>query len=189
MVRQLAGAAAVIVLAAGALVLSRGWSWPVSMAAAGDEAALPAAAPEFPEKAVWAQGDPLKLADLKGRVVVVHFWTNGCINCARNYPVYKSWQEKYDARKVALIGVHTPEFDHEAPAERVRAAARTNGLKFPIVLDNDKAIWNAWDNHYWPAIYLVDKRGRVRYRWEGELHLDTAEGKAFAKHIDELAAE
>lgn len=189
MLRKVIGVAAALTVAVGILYLVRPRTEPASAAAAPDEPALPAVAPEFPEKADWVQGDPVKVANLKGRVVILHFWTNGCINCAHNYPVYKSWQETYDSRKVSIIGVHTPEFDREAPAERVRDVARTNGLKFSIVLDNNNSIWNAWNNHYWPAIYLIDKRGRVRYRWEGELHLDTAEGKAFAKHIDELAAE
>jgi peroxiredoxin len=186
----LAVTALAAVLAGGAWALARGRSGPATGEAADDGTAVrPFAAPEFPAKAVWVQGGPLAPADLRGKVAVVHFWTNGCVNCAHNYPVYKAWQEHYDARKVTIVGVHTPEFDREAPAERVRAVARANGLKFPIVLDNDKAVWNAWGNHYWPAIYLVDKRGRARYRWEGELHLDTNAGKAFARHIDELLAE
>jgi thiol-disulfide isomerase/thioredoxin len=159
-------------------------------AAANDDSVSSAtSAPEFPVNATWAQGDPLSLAKLKGRVTVVQFWTHGCVNCIHNYPVYRSWQEKYDGKALTIIGVHTPEFEQERSVDRVRAAAKKNGLKFPIVLDNDKAIWNAWNNHYWPAIYLVDKAGKVRYRWDGELHRDTAEGKAFARHIDELLAE
>ena len=122
-------------------------------------------------------------------VVVVHFWTNGCINCIHNYPAYRSWQKQYADKDVTLIGVHTPEFAWEAPAERVRAKARENGLTFPIVLDPKNAIWSAWGTRYWPTVFLVDKRGGIRHHWEGELHLDTAEGKRFAAHIDELLAE
>ncbi len=158
--------------------------WPVH----GAEA-RPKLAPEFPDKAEWVQGGPLKLADLRGRVVVVHFWTNGCINCIHNYPVYRAWQKKYPAKEVTIIGIHTPEFPWEAAADRVRTRARDNQLKFPIVLDRDSTIWNRWGNRYWPAIYLLDKKGRVRHAWEGELHLSTDEGKAFATHIDELLAE
>ena len=146
-------------------------------------------APEFAGITSWLNTTPLKLADLRGRVVVVHFWTNGCINCTRNYATYKTWQEKYDGRKLTIVGVHTPEFDREAPAERVRARAKANGLKFPIVLDDKARIWKAWGNRYWPTVYLIDRKGRVRYRWEGELHLDTATGRRFAQHIDELLAE
>jgi thiol-disulfide isomerase/thioredoxin len=146
-------------------------------------------APELPAGLPWLQGGPLRFRDLRGRVVVVHFWTNGCINCIRNYPVYRSWQEQYDAKKLTIVGIHTPEFAAEGATERVKKAARDNALRFPIVLDPDAKAWKAWDNHYWPAIYLVDKKGHVRARWEGELHLDTAEGKRFAARIDELLKE
>jgi thiol-disulfide isomerase/thioredoxin len=157
----------------------------------GDDETAAAArpGPELPEGAEWVQGGPLKLADLRGRVVVLHFWTNGCINCIHNYPVYRSWQEKYAGKDLTILGVHTPEFAWEAPAARVRSKARDNGLKFPIVLDPDNKIWRAWGNRYWPSIYLIDKSGQVRYRWEGELHLDTAAGKRFARRVDELLAE
>ena len=146
-------------------------------------------APEFFPGSEWVNGGPLKLADLRGRVVILHFWTNGCINCIHNYPAYRSWQAKYDAKKVTIIGVHTPEFDWEAAAKRVKAKAEENGLKFPIVLDPEGKAWRAWGNRYWPTVYLVDRKGQVRYGWEGELHLDTAEGKHFAAHLDELLAE
>jgi thiol-disulfide isomerase/thioredoxin len=126
---------------------------------------------------------------LQGQVVVVHFWTFGCINCIHNYPVYKAWQEKYAGKGVTIIGVHTPEFANEADSDRVRAKANANGLEFPIAIDNDSRIWKSWDNHYWPSIYLIDKKGRVRHHWDGELHLDTVEGKQFASRIDELLAE
>jgi thiol-disulfide isomerase/thioredoxin len=145
--------------------------------------------PEFPPGLLWVQTEPLKLADLRGRVVVVHFWTFGCINCIRNYPVYKAWQEKYAGKGVTIIGVHTPEFAHEADVARIRAKARENGLKFPIVVDNDSRVWKSWGNHFWPSIYLVDKKGHVRYRWEGELHLQDKDGRQFASRIDELLAE
>jgi thiol-disulfide isomerase/thioredoxin len=146
-------------------------------------------APEFPAGLEWLQGGPLKLADLRGRVAVVHFWTNGCANCIHNYPVYRAWQDKYDSKKVAIIGVHTPEFAREAVPARIRSKARENGLKFSIVLDPDSKVWREWNNRYWPSIYLVDKKGHIRYRWEGELHLDTVDGKRFAARIDELVDE
>jgi peroxiredoxin len=159
-------------------------------AAADDGTAVTATpAPEFPKEVEWAQGGPLTLADLKGRVVVLHFWTNGCINCIHNYPAYRAWQEKYAGKDVAIVGVHTPEFAREAPAQRVRAKAKANGLKFPIVLDDKARVWKAWGNRYWPTVYLIDRQGRVRHRWEGELHLDTAAGQRFAARIDELLAE
>jgi thiol-disulfide isomerase/thioredoxin len=148
-----------------------------------------APAPEFSAGLEWLQGGPLKLADLQGRVVVVHFWTNGCLNCIHNYPVYRAWQEKYDAKKVSIIGVHTPEFAREAAPDLIKKKAAANSLKFPIVLDPESKVWKAWGTQYWPSIYLVDKKGGVRYRWEGELHLDTPDGKQFAARIDELLDE
>ena len=148
-----------------------------------------ASAPEFPPGTQWLQSKPLTLASLRGQVIVVHFWTFGCINCVHNYPVYKAWQKEYGGKGVTIIGVHTPEFSNEANVDTVRAEARANGLKFPIAIDNDSRIWKNWDNHAWPSIYLVDKKGRVRYRWEGELHLNTVEGRQFASRIDELLSE
>ena len=85
--------------------------------------------------------------------------------------------------------MHTPEFEYEADPAGVRETLEKHGLTYAVVIDNDKQVWKAWQNEYWPCIYVVDKRGRVRYRWDGELHLDTAEGRQFALHIDELLAE
>jgi peroxiredoxin len=146
-------------------------------------------APAFPRGTRWVQSKPLQFEDLKGKVVVLHFWTYGCINCQRNYPVYKGWLKKYADKKMALIGVHTPEFPAERNIERVKARAKTNGLTFPIAIDNDGRIWRAWGTRYWPTVFLIDKKGFVRYYWQGELHLDKAEDKRFAARIDELLAE
>jgi thiol-disulfide isomerase/thioredoxin len=156
---------------------------------AGPSTPMPTAAPEFPQGTQWLQSKPLTLASLDGQVVVVHFWTFGCINCVHNYPVYKAWQQKYAGKGVTIIGVHTPEFSHEADINSVRAEARANGLDFPIAIDNNSRIWKAWDNSSWPSIYLIDKKGRVRYHWDGELHLKSVEGQQFAARIDELLSE
>ena len=196
MPRKVLALTLVVVLGGSAFV----WAWWARPAAPGVEssataaeadgtAVTPTPAPEFPKEIEWAQGGPLTLADLKGRVVVLHFWTNGCINCIRNYPAYRAWQGQYPGKDVTIVGVHTPEFDREAPAERVRAKAKANGLQFPVVLDDKARVWKAWGNRYWPTVYLVDQKGRVRYHWEGELHLDTAAGKRFAGNIDDLLAE
>jgi thiol-disulfide isomerase/thioredoxin len=151
--------------------------------------AEPRAVPEFPKDAQWLQTKPLSLSALRGQVVVVHFWTRGCSNCQANYPVYKRWQEQYADKPVKIIGVHTPEFDSEADTPGVQRTLEKQGLKYPVVIDNDRQIWKSWQNEYWPCIYLVDKKGRVRYHWDGELHLNSADDRRFAAHIDELLGE
>jgi peroxiredoxin len=155
----------------------------------GYSAAEPQIAPEFPKEAKWLQSEPLAMSSLRGQVVVVHFWTRACSNCQANYPVYKRWQEQYAGKPLKIIGVHTPEFDYEADPAGVQQTLEKQGLKYAVVIDNHKRIWKSWQNEYWPCIYLVDKRGRVRYHWDGELHLDNVQDRRFAAHIDELLAE
>ena len=151
-----------------------------------DQPAVPA--PEFRGVKEWINSKPIKLADQKGKVVVVHFWTNGCINCIHNYPHYRSWQEKYkDDKNLLIIGVHTPEFDAEKDVKQIKDRMAKNKLSFAVAVDNDQAVWKAWSNRYWPCVYLVDKTGNVRQRWEGELG---EEGyKKMTRQIDELLAE
>jgi thiol-disulfide isomerase/thioredoxin len=137
---------------------------------ATDGARNPMPAPEFTAVTAWLNSKPLKLADQKGKVVVVHFWTNGCINCIHNYPHYRAWQEKYkDEKSLLIVGIHTPEFDAEKNVDRIKDRLATNQLKFAVAVDNDAANWKAWGNRYWPCIYLVDKAGKIRHRWDGEL--------------------
>jgi peroxiredoxin len=156
-------------------------------APAGEPDAARPKAPEFPAGAEWLNSKPLKLTDLKGQVVVVHFWTFGCINCIHNYPAYKAWHERFAGEGVTIVGVHTPEFEAEKDVGRVRKKVADHKLKFPVVIDNDGAIWKAWGNRLWPSIYLVDKRGVVRSRYEGEL---STEGKAAVRRkIEALLAE
>jgi thiol-disulfide isomerase/thioredoxin len=120
--------------------------------------------------------------------VVVHFWTNGCINCIHNYPHYRAWQDKYKGEKNFLIvGVHTPEFDAEKDVDRIKERMAKNKLTFAVAVDNEGANWKAWGNQYWPCICLVDKAGTVRYRWEGELGDDGY--KQVTAQIDELLAQ
>jgi peroxiredoxin len=147
-------------------------------------------APEFAKDTEWLQSKPLTMASLRGQVVVVHFWTFGCINCIHNYPAYKAWQEKYAGKGVTIVGIHTPEFEREADVKKIRAKAEENGLKFPIVVDKDSQNWKNWKNQYWPSVYLIDKKGKVRYRWEGELDSEKTKGEALMRErIEELLAE
>jgi thiol-disulfide isomerase/thioredoxin len=155
---------------------------------AADGAPTPTPAPEFTGVTEWINSKPLRLADQKGKVVVVHFWTNGCINCIHNYPHYRAWQDKYkDEKHVLIIGVHTPEFDVEKDVNRIKERMAKNKLTFAVAVDNDRANWKAWGNEYWPCIYLVDKSGAIRHRWEGELGDDGY--KTVTARIDALLAE
>jgi peroxiredoxin len=152
------------------------------------DASTHAPAPELTGVTEWVNSKPLKLADQKGKVVVVHFWTNGCINCIHNYPHFRAWQEKFrDNENFRIIGIHTPEFDSEKDVDRIKDRLAKNNLTFPVAVDNNRANWEAWGNQYWPALYLVDKAGNIRHRWEGELG---DEGyKKLTEQIDELLAE
>jgi len=159
---------------------------------AAGQVRLKGQAPELEERPgeEWINSEPLKLSDLRGKVVVLHFWTHGCINCVHNQPHYKAWHEKFAKKGVTLIGVHTPETEGERQIENVRKSVEEKGLKYPIVIDNDGAIWKAWDNRWWPCTYLIDKKGTVRYRWDGELNWKGAKGEAaMRKKIQELLAE
>ena len=111
----------------------------------GERSQVPA--PEFTGVTVWLNSKPLKLADQKGKVVVVHFWTNGCINCVHNYPYYRAWTEKYkDNKDLVIVGIHSPEFDAEKDVARIKDRAAENHLTFPIAVDNESANWRAWGN-------------------------------------------
>jgi cytochrome c biogenesis protein CcdA/thiol-disulfide isomerase/thioredoxin len=128
-------------------------------------------APEFTGIAGWLNtppGPPPSLRALRGRVVLVDFWTYTCINCLRTLPHLRAWDERYRDAGLSIVGVHTPEFAFERRESNVRDAIAVNGLRYPVALDNDYGTWNAWLNQYWPAKYLVDARGRVRYWHFGE---------------------
>src|ERR1700680_672826 len=116
----------------------------------------------------WLNSPPLSAADLRGKVVLIDFWTYTCVNWLRTLPYVRAWAEKYREHGVVVIGVHTPEFSFEHDLDNVRRAARDMRVAYPIAIDNDYAIWSAFNNHYWPALYLVDAQGRIRYHQFGE---------------------
>ena len=116
----------------------------------------------------WLNSPPLSAAELRGKVVLVDFWTYTCINWLRTLPYVRAWAEKYKEHGVVVIGVHTPEFSFEHDLENVRRAVKDMRVEYPIAIDNDYAIWDAFDNHYWPALYLVDAQGRLRSHHFGE---------------------
>lgn len=139
----------------------------------GSQSGLPVlgAAPDFTGNQEWfntADGRPLSLGELRGKVVLVDFWTYTCINCIRTLPFLKAWDDRYRDKGLAIVGVHTPEFPFERDAGNVRDAIAQNDLRYPVVQDNDYATWNAYANQYWPAKYLIDARGQVRYTHFGE---------------------
>jgi|SRR5215207_863967 len=128
-------------------------------------------APEFSGIARWIgapAGREPSVRGLRGRVVLVDFWTYTCINCLRTLSHLRAWDDRYRAAGLTIVGVHTPEFAFERRESNVRDAVAVNRLRYPVALDNDYATWNAWRNQYWPAKYLIDARGRVRYWHYGE---------------------
>jgi thiol-disulfide isomerase/thioredoxin len=125
-------------------------------------------APDFDGGGNWINSQPLKLADLKGKVVLVDFWTYGCYNCQNTLPYVKQWWEKYKDQGLVIVGVHTPEFDAEHELANVQRAVERERIGWPIVQDNDYTIWRAYGNHYWPHFYLVDDRGQIIYDHIGE---------------------
>ncbi len=147
-------------------------------------------APQLDTRGEWINSKPLTLADLRGKVVVVHFWTFGCINCIHNHAHYRGWYDSFASRGLTLIGIHTPETDGERDIENVKKKTLEAQFQFPVLIDNDRQNWNAWGNSMWPAVYLIDNRGDVRYWWFGELNWQGAEGeKILRKRISELLAE
>ncbi len=118
---------------------------------------------------------PLTLAGLRGKVVLVDFWTFGCINCIRTLPHVVDLHEKYKDRGFVVIGVHAPEFPHERSTANVAAAIKRHHIRYPVAQDNDFATWNAYGNQYRPAQYIVDQKGRVVYQHAGEGAYDTIE--------------
>ncbi len=125
-------------------------------------------APELADTGEWFNSRPLSIAGLRGKVVLIDFWTYTCINCLRTLPHVEAWYRKYRRDGLVVLGVHTPEFPFERIASNVKEAIASNGLTYPVVQDNDYGTWNAFGNQYWPAKYLIDADGNVRYVHFGE---------------------
>jgi thiol-disulfide isomerase/thioredoxin len=136
---------------------ARHWSSPIEGHLAGFDGATG-----------WLNSPPLTAAELQGRIVLVDFWTYTCINWLRTLPYVRAWQEKYTDRGVVVVGVHTPEFPFEHELDNVRQATGQMGVSYPVALDNDYRIWDAFGNHYWPALYIADADGRIRHHQFGE---------------------
>jgi thiol-disulfide isomerase/thioredoxin len=124
--------------------------------------------PGFDGATGWLNSPPLTAGDLDGKVVLVDFWTYTCINWLRTLGYVRAWAEKYEDRGLVVVGVHTPEFPFERDVDNVIEAAKDMAVEYPIALDSDYAVWRAFDNHYWPAVYLADAQGRIRHHQFGE---------------------
>jgi thiol-disulfide isomerase/thioredoxin len=132
-------------------------------------------APSFAGATEWLNSPPLTADGLKGKVVLVDFWTYSCINCLRTIPYLRAWAEKYKDQGLVVIGVHTPEFAFEQKVANVKRAIADLHIGYPVAIDNDYAIWRAFENEYWPAHYFIDAQGRVRYHHFGEGDYDHSE--------------
>jgi thiol-disulfide isomerase/thioredoxin len=132
----------------------------------------------------WLNSPPLGAAELRGKVVLVDFWTYTCINWLRQLPYVRAWADKYRDQGLVVIGVHTPEFEFEKNLENVRRATKELSVGYPVAIDNDYAVWRSFANNAWPAIYLTDAQGRVRYR-----HLGEGEYERSERMIQQLLAE
>jgi thiol-disulfide isomerase/thioredoxin len=137
---------------------------------AGDQRALPVEGrlASFEGATGWLNSDPLTPEDLRGRVVLVDFWTYTCVNWLRTLPYLRAWAAKYQDDGLTVVGVHTPEFGFEGNIDNVVAQSRNLGVEYPVALDSDYAVWSAFANHFWPALYMADDEGRIRFHHFGE---------------------
>ncbi len=147
--------------------------------------------PEFTHRDAddWINSPPLTRADLKGKVVLVDVWTFACWNCYRSFPWLNDLEARIESEDFVVIGVHSPEFEHEKDRSNVVAKVTEFNLKHPIVLDNDFSYWKALGNRYWPTFYLIDKYGRARGYWIGETHKGDKRAKEIEAAIKKLLAE
>ena len=140
--------------------------------------------PEFTKITAWFNSAPLTSAGLRGKVVLIDFWTYSCINCIRTLPTVARWHEKYKEQGLVIVGVHTPEFNFEKNESNVKQAISRHGIRYPVALDNDYGTWNAYRNHYWPAKYLIDAQGKLR-----KTHFGEGDEDEFERAIQSLLQE
>ena len=155
---------------------------------AGDSArAKGPPAPELVGIAGWINTEPFRLADLRGKVVLVDIWTYSCVNCIRTLPYLKEWHNKYADQDLVIVGVHAPEFEFEKSLENVEMAVLRYGIEYPVVQDNDMETWRAYNNRVWPAKYLIGADGSIRYKHFGEGAYDETE-QEIRKALEEIGA-
>ena len=124
---------------------------------------------------VWLNGEFRSMQGLRGKLVMVEFWTFGCYNCRNVEPYVKDWYQRYKSKGLEIIGVHSPEFKYEHNVDSVKTYLREHDISYPVAIDNDFSTWNRYGNRYWPAMYLIDKKGVVRYTRAGEGGYDQTE--------------
>jgi thiol-disulfide isomerase/thioredoxin len=157
------------------------------LACAASVAATPGKAPEFTHTASseWINSAPLKLSSLRGSVLLIEFWAFDCSNCRNTLPWLEAVYAEYGTRGLKIVGVHTPELKQEYVPANVRKAVKDLGISYPVMIDGDYSYWGALNNRYWPAFYLVDRRGRIVQTGIGELHRGEARGDAMEAAIRE----
>jgi thiol-disulfide isomerase/thioredoxin len=141
---------------------------PAGLHTASDRLPVEGELPSLAGATGWLNAQPLTPAGLRGKVVLINFWTYTCINWIRSLPYVRAWAGKYVGQGLVVIGVHTPEFAFEQDADNVRRAMQDMGVGYPVAADNDYAVWSAFSNHYWPALYFADARGHIRHHHFGE---------------------
>jgi thiol-disulfide isomerase/thioredoxin len=155
-----------------------------SQSAAATSLAFEGRMPSMDQASGWLNTEPLTDRSIRGKVVLVEFWTYSCINWRRQLPYVRAWADKYKDKGLVVIGVHTPEFEFEKDITHVRIAAKETNVQFPIALDSEYSIWNAFGNRYWPALYFVDAQGKIRHHQFGEGEYEKSE-----RVIQQLLAE
>jgi thiol-disulfide isomerase/thioredoxin len=147
------------------------WLWiPLGIALlSGGSRGAERIAPELVAGGAWLNSAPLKLSALRGKVVIVNIWVHSCINCHNSLPTLKSWYAKFKDQGLEIVGVHTPEFASDKDLPTLRNSLKDDGVTWPVMQDNASATWKAYNNQYWPAFYLVDKRGVIRETHDGEI--------------------
>lgn len=148
-------------------------------------------APEFPVRSAqeWINSAPITLASLRGKVVLVDFWTFECWNCYRSFPWLNSIEDKFRSEGLAVVGIHTPEFEREKVISSIRDKVREFKITYPVMVDSDHATWNAYNNRYWPAFYLIDRKGKIQALYVGETHAGDSQAKAIEAQIKTLLAQ
>jgi thiol-disulfide isomerase/thioredoxin len=150
------------------IIMKKHWFTPAGLHTASAQLPVEGELASFGGATGWLNSPPLTAAGLRGKVVLVNFWTYTCINWLRQLPYVRAWAEKYSSQGLAVIGVHTPEFPFEHNPDNVRRAVQDMRIDYPVAIDNDYAVWRAFDNYYWPALYFADAEGRIRHHAFGE---------------------